>query len=79
MGRASAVDDKDNLQDLRQTEEALMKAKHALSAAMVGQGSRKREEFVFYIGMAKGRLSRVVSRIYGEVVPPISDNEESDP
>jgi hypothetical protein len=69
-----AIDDKGNLQDLHSAEQALIKAKHALQAAMVGQGPRKRDEFVFNVGVARGRLSRISSRIYGEVVPPHPDD-----
>jgi hypothetical protein len=83
--RASAIDDKATLKDLRLAMEALQQAEDNLTRAMVGQGRSKREAFIFYTGMAKGRLSRVTSRIYGERVPDIPDgvitvdNEESDP
>jgi hypothetical protein len=70
-----AIDDKGNLNDLHAAGEALMKAKHALQAAMVGQGPSKREAFIFYVGMARGRLSRIVSRIDGETVAWHPDDE----
>jgi hypothetical protein len=61
------ADDKANLDDIYEVEVALMEARHALTKAMTGLGGRgEREEFIYKIGYARGRLSRVSSRIYGE-------------
>jgi len=70
-----AIDDKASLQDVEQAIGALMKASHALQEAMVGRGPRSREAFSFYVGVARGRLSRVASRINGETVSPHPDEE----
>jgi hypothetical protein len=69
--RAQAIDDKASLDDLKEVERAVMEARHALQFAMVGQGSHHRETFVFHVGMARDRLSRIISRIYGQDPPPI--------
>ena len=61
--RAKAEDDRQNLDDLHQTSLAVKAAEEALKAAMVGQGPRERERFVFNVGLARGRLSRVSDRI----------------
>ena len=58
-------DDKQNLDDLREVERAVIEARHALTKAMVGQGSHHREAFLFHLGFARGRLSRVCDRAYG--------------
>lgn len=70
-----AIDDKGNLQDLRQAVAALVLAEEALTKAMVGQGPRQREMFIFQVGYARGRLSRITSRINGETVGPHPDDE----
>ena len=57
-------DDKQNLDDMREAERALIEARHALTKAMVGQGSHHREAFLFHLGFARGRLSRVCDRVY---------------
>ena len=69
--RPKAEDDKASLADLHQASLAVKAAEEALKAAMVGQGPRLREAFVFNVGFARGRLLRVASRIYagGEFGP----------
>lgn len=61
-------DDEDNLEDLKDAEAALIKAHQALTRAMAGVGPlgerRERQDFVFQVGFARGRLSRVTGRIY---------------
>ena len=69
--RAQAIDDKASLDDLKEIERAVIAARHSLISAMVGQGQSARESFIFHIGFARGRLSRVSSRIYGEDAPLI--------
>lgn len=69
--RAQAIDDKASLDDLKDVERAMIEARQALTRAMVGLGPRERESFVFHVGVAHGRLSRVISRIYGGSPPPI--------
>ena len=69
--RARAADDKQSLDDLKDVERAVTEARQALIRAIVGQGPRERETFVFHVGVARGRLSRVESRIYGQDPPPI--------
>jgi hypothetical protein len=59
-------DDWQNLADLKEVEAALIEAHQALTRAMAGRGGTgERERFVFKVGFAGGRLSRVCSRIYG--------------
>ena len=70
-----AIDDRPNLQDIEGAKQALEKARDHLEQAMVGKGPRSREAFIFYIGMARGRLSRVASRINGETLPPHPDDQ----
>jgi hypothetical protein len=60
---ARSQDDQANLADLKETEEALIKARQALTRAMAGIGQRDREIFIFHVGFARGRLSRVSERI----------------
>jgi hypothetical protein len=58
-------DDRLNLADLKEVEAALIEAHQALTRAMVGLGGTgERERFVFKVGFARGRLSRVSERIY---------------
>jgi hypothetical protein len=57
-------DDKQNLDDLREVERALMEARHALTKAMVGQDLHHRAAFLFHLGFARGRLSLVCDRVY---------------
>ena len=64
--RAAAIDDKANLDDMREIERALIEARQALIKAMAGLGRGERESFIFHIGFARGRLSRICDRIYGE-------------
>lgn len=64
----SQADDDANLEDLREAEEALIKAHQALNRAMLGiggaaAGKRAREHFIFKVGFAHGKLSRVTERI----------------
>ena len=57
--------DQANLDDLKDAEEALIEGRQALARAMTGLGGRAdRETFVFKVGFARGRLSRITSRIY---------------
>jgi hypothetical protein len=73
--RARAQDDKQSLDDLHQVERAVIEARHALTKAMVGHGPRERESFIFNIGFARGRLSRIAERIYaGLEPPPVNDD-----
>jgi len=59
-------EDEANLADLKEVEAALIEAHQALTRAMVGVGvAGERERFVFKVGFARGRLSRISSRIYG--------------
>jgi hypothetical protein len=59
-------DDLQNLADLKEVEAALIEAHQALTRAMAGLGGAgERERFVFKVGFARGRLSRISSRIYG--------------
>ena len=57
-------DDKQNLADLHQVELAVKEAQEALKSAIVGHGRPARELFLFKVGFARGRLSRVVNRVY---------------
>jgi hypothetical protein len=57
-------DDELNLADLKDIEEALIEAHQALTRAMIGVGAGERERFVFKVGFARGRLSRITDRIY---------------
>ena len=57
-------DDKANLADLHRIEQAVLEAQEALKRAMVGHGPKARELFAFKVGFARGRLMRVVNRIY---------------
>ena len=74
---ARAEDDKANLADLHQVKRAVLEAEDALKSAMVGQGPRQREQFVFSVGFARGRLSRIWERIDGEPVPDLPAEEET--
>jgi hypothetical protein len=70
-GRDLAVkaDDEANLADLKDAEAALIEAHQALTRAMVGLGGAgERERFVFKLGFARGRLSRVSSRIFDPAI-----------
>lgn len=82
--RALAMDDKATLDDLKDIERAMIDARQALTRAMVGIGPREREAFIFHIGFAKGRLSRITDRIsrltdrinpVREERPPIDEND----
>jgi hypothetical protein len=73
--RAMSNDDKGNLMDVAAAGQALEKASDHLKEAMVGKGPHSREAFMFYLGVARGRLSRVVSRLNGETLPPHPDDE----
>jgi hypothetical protein len=74
--RARAQDDKQTLDDLHQIERAMIEARHALTRAMVGHGPRERESFIFNIGFARERLSRIVERIYAGMEPPPPVNDD---
>jgi hypothetical protein len=60
------AEDEANLADLKDAEAALIEAHQALTRAMVGLGggAADREKFIFKVGFARGRLSRVSDRIY---------------
>jgi hypothetical protein len=77
--RARAQDDKQSLDDLHQVERAVIEARHALTKAMVGHGQRERESFIFNIGFARGRLSRIAERIYAGLEPPPPVNDDGGP
>jgi hypothetical protein len=77
--RARAQDDKASLDDLHQIERAVIEARHALTRAMVGHGPRERESFIFNIGFARGRLSRIAERINAFIEPPPPVNDDEDP
>jgi hypothetical protein len=74
--RARAQDDKQSLDDLHQVERAVIEARHALTKAMVGHGPRERESFIFNVGFARGRLSRIAERIYAGMEPPPPINDD---
>jgi hypothetical protein len=76
--RARAQDDKQTLDDLHQIERAVIEARHALTRAMVGHGQRERESFIFNIGFARGRLSRIAERIYAGMEPPPVNDDRGD-
>jgi hypothetical protein len=70
---ARAEDDTMNLADLKDVEAALIEAHQALTRAMVGLGGPgERETFVFKVGFARGRLSRVSERITRAAAPGAS-------
>jgi hypothetical protein len=54
----------DDRKDIEEAIEALNDALEALLAAERGASRAQRERFVFKIGFARGRLSRVSDRIY---------------
>lgn len=57
--------DQANMDDLKDIEAALIEARQALARVMSGiGGTADREKFVFQVGFARGRLSRVSDRIY---------------
>lgn len=58
-------DDQANLADLTEIIKALDEAQDALMLAMQGRGEGEREKFIFKVGFARGRLSKVSQRIYG--------------
>ena len=58
-----AEDDRLNLDDLKDVADAIEHALAALKSAMVGGPPRNREAFLFQVGLARGRLSRVWRRI----------------
>jgi hypothetical protein len=57
-------DDQQSIIDINHVIAALEIALEALRKATEGQGGGQREQFVFQIGFARGRLSRVSERIY---------------
>jgi hypothetical protein len=61
--RASAGDDRLNLDDLAEVQKAVTEAMTALKAAMDGQGPAERERLLWNVGFARGRLSRIYDRI----------------
>jgi hypothetical protein len=63
---ARAEDDKLNLADVMAVADAAGRAEEALAKAMVGGGQGEREQFVYEIGFARGRLSRISDRILGK-------------
>jgi hypothetical protein len=56
--------DQQNLADLKDVAQAVEHALAALKSAMVGGPPGNREAFIFQVGYARGRLSRISSRIY---------------
>jgi hypothetical protein len=67
-------DDFEDMQDVQEAIDALHEALAALKAAgRAGAGRAERERFVFKIGFARGRLSRVSERIYAG--PETSDGQ----
>jgi hypothetical protein len=60
---STSADYVENLNDIVDAVEALTAALEALKAARAGGGPGERERFVFQIGYARGRLSRVSDRI----------------
>jgi hypothetical protein len=77
--RARTQDDKQSLDDLHQIERAVIEARQALTRAMVGHGPRERESFIFNIGFARDRLSRIAERIAGMEPPPVNDDRGDAP
>jgi hypothetical protein len=58
-------DDEANLEDLKEIEAALLLAHQAVARGLAGRGREgDRETFVYHVGFARGRLSRVSDRIY---------------
>ena len=72
--------DKRNLADLREIRATLEMAEEALRKAMEGQGQGQREMFIFHVGWARGRLSRVSERIFrpGEASPARPANDDAE-
>jgi hypothetical protein len=68
------MNDAENLVDLKSAIEALKKAQTALEFSLVHYGPKSRDAFIFNVGFARGRLSRIASRIKGEPVPPLSED-----
>ena len=62
--RSDLDEDKLNLDDVRDVRSALEIALEALRKSMEGHGPEHREQFIFQIGFAIGRLGRVQARIY---------------
>jgi hypothetical protein len=73
---ARSQDDQQNLADLKEARAALEMADEALRKAVEGQGQGQREMFVFHVGWARGRLSRVTDRIYRPSLPANDDDAE---
>ena len=57
-------DDRQNLFDLHAVAQAIEIAQEALRKVMEGAGREEREQFLFQIGFAYGRLGRVCNRVY---------------
>lgn len=64
-----AEDDRLNFSDLSEIAAAVEEAQKALRMAMEGRGRDAREQFMFHVGFARGRLSRVSDRIYRDTGP----------
>jgi hypothetical protein len=65
------ADDHANLEALKDIEAALIEARQALVRAISGLDPvANRERFIFRIGFARGRLSRVSDRIHEGVERP---------
>lgn len=71
------MSDDENLVDLRDAIEALKKAQTSLEFSLTHVGPRSRDAFIFQVGFARGRLSRISARIYGEHVPPLPTDERT--
>ena len=66
----SEKNDRQNLEDLQDVAEAIEEALEASQAVLAGGSQAERERLVFYVGFARGRLTRVSDRIRGvEDVP----------
>ena len=59
-----ARDDQINASDLTETAFSIEEAQKALRMAMEGKGPEARDQFVFHIGFALGKLHRISNRIY---------------
>jgi hypothetical protein len=64
------ADDRDNLDDLRDARSSLKIALTALRRAMEGrEGEENREQFIFQIGFAVGRLECIRDRFSSQEDP----------
>jgi hypothetical protein len=62
--------DRMNLDDVHEALAEIERAEAELMRAMDGKGGQTaRSKFAFCIGVARGRLGRVIARLYGEERP----------